>query len=97
MGNEGSGENSSQRVANYSPIGRAGSSHGRADREDPIAARRGQIPGIVRSTGESEERPSTRCARHAARVKTRLPADPAVSGLQIDVDTRDRIVTLTGA
>lgn len=44
--------------------------------------------------GGSEERPSTRCARHAARVKTRLLADPAVSGLQIDVDTRDRIVTL---
>lgn len=48
-------------------------------------------------SGRSRRRPSTRCARHAARVKTRLPADPAVSGLQIDVDTRDRIVTLTGA
>ena len=32
-----------------------------------------------------------------AKVKTKLLADAAVSALQIDVDTRDRIVTLTGA
>jgi hyperosmotically inducible protein len=32
-----------------------------------------------------------------AQVKTSLLADRAVGGLQIDVDTRDRIVTLTGA
>ncbi len=31
-----------------------------------------------------------------AKVKTRLLADPDVSGLRIDVDTSDRIVTLTG-
>jgi hyperosmotically inducible periplasmic protein len=31
-----------------------------------------------------------------AKVKTKLLADAAVSGLQIDVDTRNRIVTLTG-
>lgn len=30
-------------------------------------------------------------------VKARLLTDPDVSGLRIDVDTRDRIVTLTGA
>ena len=30
------------------------------------------------------------------KVKTRLLADPDVSGLRIDVDTRDGIVTLTG-
>ena len=29
-------------------------------------------------------------------MKTRLLADPDVSGLRIDVDTRDGIVTLTG-
>jgi hyperosmotically inducible protein len=32
-----------------------------------------------------------------AKVKTSLLADPDVSGLRIDVDTRDRIVTLTGS
>jgi hyperosmotically inducible periplasmic protein len=31
-----------------------------------------------------------------AKVKTRLLADPEVGGLRIDVDTRERIVTLTG-
>ena len=31
-----------------------------------------------------------------AKVKTSLLADPDVSGLRIDVDTRDRIVILTG-
>jgi len=31
-----------------------------------------------------------------AAVKTRLLADPDVAGLRIDVDTRDKVVTLTG-
>ena len=31
-----------------------------------------------------------------AAVKTRLLADPDVAGLKIDVDTRDKVVTLTG-
>lgn len=31
-----------------------------------------------------------------AEVKTRLLTDSTVSGLKIDVDTRDRVVTLTG-
>lgn len=35
-------------------------------------------------------------AGYGAQVKVKLLADPDVSGLRIDVDTRDRIVTLTG-
>jgi hyperosmotically inducible protein len=31
-----------------------------------------------------------------AEIKTRLLADPVVSGLKINVDTKDRVVTLTG-
>jgi hyperosmotically inducible protein len=31
-----------------------------------------------------------------AQVKTKLLADPDISGLRIDVDTRDQVVTLTG-
>ena len=31
-----------------------------------------------------------------AAVKTKLLADPTVSGMRIDVDTRDGVVTLTG-
>jgi hyperosmotically inducible protein len=30
-------------------------------------------------------------------VKTQFLADPAIGGLKIDVDTKDHVVTLTGA
>ena len=57
----------------------------------PTSGRYGEVPPATPETAAVTD------AGITARVKTRLLADPAVSGLQIDVDTRDRIVTLTGA
>jgi hyperosmotically inducible protein len=60
-------------------------------------------PGTAPTSGRLDETPAAAPFGEAvtdagitARVKTRLLADPDVSGLRIDVDTRDRIVTLTG-
>jgi hyperosmotically inducible periplasmic protein len=54
----------------------------------PTTGRYGATPGIL-------ERPNIDPGLTAG-VKMKLLADPTVSGLEIDVDTRDRIVTLTG-
>ena len=61
-----------------------------------------KIGEAARATGAA----ATQAARDAApvvadagitaAVKTRLLADPDVAGLRIDVDTKDKIVTLTG-
>jgi hyperosmotically inducible periplasmic protein len=60
-------------------------------------------PGSTPTTGRVGETPPGTTAAEAmsdagitAMVKSKLLADPDVSGLRIDVDTRDRIVTLTG-
>ena len=59
-------------------------------------------PGSAPTTGRLGETPIETAADIisdagiTAKVKTSLLADPDVSGLHIDVDTRDRIVTLTG-
>jgi hyperosmotically inducible protein len=60
-------------------------------------------PGSAPTSGRLGETPGTTPLGEAvsdagitAKVKTRLLADPDVSGLRIDVDTRDGIVTLTG-
>lgn len=54
----------------------------------PTTGRFGETPGTV-------DRPNLDPGL-TAEIKTRLLADPTVSGLKINVDTRDRIVTLTG-
>jgi hypothetical protein len=53
----------------------------------PTTERLGETPGI--------DRPDLDPGL-TAEIKTRLLADPMVSGLKIDVDTRDRVVPLTG-
>ena len=60
-------------------------------------------PGAAPTTGTAGD-PSIGAAASEAvsdasittKVKTSLLADPDVSGLRIDVDTRDGVVTLTG-
>jgi hyperosmotically inducible periplasmic protein len=59
--------------------------------------------GAAPTTGDFGKIPSVTSATEAltdagitARVKSTLLANPDVSGLRIDVDTRDGIVTLTG-
>lgn len=54
----------------------------------PTAGRFGETPGTA-------DRPDFDPGL-TAEIKTRLIADPMVSGLRINVDTNDRVVTLTG-
>ena len=60
-------------------------------------------PGAAPTTGTTADTSIGTAAGEAVtdagittKVKSRLLADPDVSGLRIDVDTRDRVVTLTG-
>jgi hyperosmotically inducible periplasmic protein len=60
-------------------------------------------PGATPTTGTTGDTSIGTAAAEAVtdagittKVKSRLLADPDVSGLRIDVDTRDRVVTLTG-
>ncbi|HEX6323518.1 MAG TPA: BON domain-containing protein [Vicinamibacterales bacterium] len=61
-----------------------------------------KIGEAARATGEAASQavkdatPVVADAGITAAVKTRLLADPDVAGLRIDVDTKDKVVTLTG-
>ena len=73
---------------------------GVADVVDNITVSSPSEPGSAPTSGVT---PSGSSAGEAitdagltAKVKTGLLADPDVAGLRIDVDTRDRVVTLTG-
>jgi len=77
---------------------------GVADVVDKIVISPATEPGSTPTTGRFGETPlgtaSTEAISDAAitaKVKSKLLADPDVSGLRIDVDTRERIVTLTGS
>src|SRR5688500_2784262 len=48
------------------------------------------------ATSGAADRAGDAAAGVSAAVKTRLLADPDVAGLRIDVDTTDKVVTLTG-
>ena len=72
---------------------------GVADVVDNITVGSSSEPGSAPTTGRVGDTPATEPITDAgitAKVKTRLLADPDVSGLRIDVDTRDGIVTLSG-
>ena len=74
---------------------------GVADVVDRMSVASGE-PGSAPTTGQLDSAPSTSVGRAigdatiTSDVKARLLTDAEVSGLKIDVDTRDRIVTLTG-
>ena len=61
-----------------------------------------KIGDAARATGDAasaaarDAAPVVADAGITAAVKTRLLADPDVAGLRIDVDTKDKVVTLTG-
>jgi hyperosmotically inducible periplasmic protein len=61
-----------------------------------------KIGEAARATGDAisqavkDATPVVADAGITAAVKTRLLADPDVAGLRIDVDTKDKVVTLTG-
>jgi len=52
--------------------------------------------GAAVSQAAKDAAPVVADAGITAAVKTRLLADPDVAGLRIDVDTKDKVVTLTG-
>jgi hyperosmotically inducible protein len=77
----------------------ARSTKGVADVVDNITIGSSSEPGSAPTTGRVGETPASEAMTDAgitAKVKARLLADPDVSGLRIDVDTRDGIVTLSG-
>jgi hyperosmotically inducible protein len=61
----------------------------RGEQSAPTTGRFGEVPPTAETAGLTD-------AGITGRVKTKLLADPTVSGLKIDVDTRDQVVTLTG-
>ena len=70
-----------------------------SDVVDNITVGSSSEPGSAPTTGRVGETPASEAMTDAgitAKVKARLLADPDVSGLRIDVDTRDGIVTLSG-
>lgn len=62
-----------------------------------------EVGEAAKATGEAaaeaarEAAPIVTDAGITAAVKTRLLADPDVSGMKIDVDTKDKLVTLKGS
>jgi hyperosmotically inducible protein len=81
----------------------ARSTSGVTDVVDNIVIAPSNEPGAAPTTGSAGDTSIGTAAAEAVtdagittKVKSRLLADPDVSGLRIDVDTRDGVVTLTG-
>jgi hyperosmotically inducible periplasmic protein len=80
----------------------ARSTKGVTDVVDNIVIAPSTEPGAAPTTGQADTSIGTAAAEAltdagiTTKVKTTLLADPDVSGLRIDVDTRDGVVTLTG-
>ena len=76
--------------------------NGVVDVVDNIAVATPGEPGTAATSGRAGDVPATpetaavTDAGITGMVKANLLADPDVGGLKIDVDTRDRVVTLTG-
>ena len=76
--------------------GTAGSA---ADKAGDAAEKLGdaaKATGAAAAQAAKDAAPVVADAGVTAAVKTRLLADPDVAGLRIDVDTKDKVVTLTG-
>jgi len=84
------------REAKDAAVRLARDTNGVTDVKDMISVRSGtasgEAPDPSRTLGERGDD-----AGITLRVKTRLLEDPLVKGLQIDVDTRDGVVYLTGS
>jgi hyperosmotically inducible protein len=66
---------------------------------DQITVQPAGEPSAAPTTGRFGDTPNDRLTGDpgiTAEIKTRLLADTSVSGLKIDVDTADRVVTMTG-
>ena len=84
------------REAKDAAVRLARDTNGVTDVKDMISVRSGtasgEVPDPSRTLGEGVDD-----AGITVRVKARLLDDPLVKGLQIDVDTRDTVVFLTGS
>ncbi|MGQ0697695.1 MAG: BON domain-containing protein [Panacagrimonas sp.] len=69
--------------------------HGAGQNTDGLS----QGPGTTKQDPDTDSRTfgaTTKDAAITATVKTKLLADRDIAGMKIDVDTRDKIVTLSG-
>jgi len=80
----------------------ARSTKGVTDVVDNLVIAPSSEPGAAPTTGQADTSIGAAASEAVSdagittKVKSRLLADPDVSGLRIDVDTRDGVVTLTG-
>jgi hyperosmotically inducible periplasmic protein len=63
--------------------------------DDAAQARAGDAAGAVATAGDKTAE-ATADAALTAKVKTKFLADTTIAGLQINVDTKDNVVTLSG-
>lgn len=84
------------RVEDRLTVNAAGTIDERAEQEGRDAAAKAESAGDRAADAAAGAGAAVTDAGITAAVKTRLLADPDVAGLKIDVDTRDKVVTLTG-
>jgi len=84
------------RVEDRLTVNAAGTIDERAEQESRDAAAKAESAGDRAADAAAGAGAAVTDAGITAAVKTRLLADPDVAGLKIDVDTRDKVVTLTG-
>src|SRR5688500_5572489 len=84
------------RDAAASAQGTAGSASDKASQAAEKIGEAARATGAAASQAAQDAAPVVADAGITAAVKTRLLADPDVAGLRIDVDTKGKVVTLTG-
>ncbi len=84
------------RVEDRLTVNAAGTIDERAEQESRDAAAKAEGAGDRAGDAAAGAGAAVTDASITAAVKTRLLADPDVAGLKIDVDTAEKVVTLTG-
>lgn len=84
------------RVEDRLTVNAAGTIDERAEREGRDAASKAEAAGDRAGDAAAGAGAAITDAGITAAVKTRLLADPDVAGLEIDVDTQEKVVTLSG-
>lgn len=84
------------RVEDRLTVNAAGTIDERAEQQGRDAASKAEAAGDRAADAAAGAGAAITDAGITAAVKTRLLADPDVAGLEIDVDTQEKVVTLTG-
>lgn len=84
------------RVEDRLTVNAAGTIDERAEQQGRDAASKAEAAGDRAGDAAAGAGAAITDAGITAAVKTRLLADPDVAGLEIDVDTQEKVVTLTG-